>query len=1041
MVLRPAFTDTSLILFDSQGGSDVGPQYVSPSEEGANKVTQPTDPTRTGFAFKHWSTSPDDTTGAYNFDAPVTEGMTLYAIWQGQPVGYHVIYWVEKANGEWGTADPSIDKSHYQYFADVQIAANDTIMGYKAGDVIGAFSQAQLDYLNTKQHFPFFYGEMSNGTQGALVTTKYWPYTYVYTDPERVWVDSPVLNGNGSTHVNIYLKRKVYTMNFDFTKKQSDVSGLDTQKSASDATPKTENTDSPQQTNAKWKGTSTYALQAKYEQEIATEDWPASNEIAGIEDIIVGSGNPWNKHYGWFIGNHSRTIHSQVVRMFSWLAEAAERGTNAQTVTKNVQINDAGGYEDVTTQEGGDTVAIAPKWTNKGGVITVDRLYYVEATAAEQVAAATGIIPFFDTTASTAIKSSSDPRPTDKSLGDSLTSDNYLPYTNRTYIKFGEEEGTSKLYKLYHIEYGKQENYAKAQGVAIDGTAQKYIPYWRQKDGSGNETSNRHTRLMTWQNTDGVGQYVEPEGDTYGTDPKNNLLTNTSKGDLHTAYFLYERKSFNLKFVTNGGETHGSKTLQYGAPLKDQDIANPTKSGYIFAGWYYTDPGTSPNYNHGAQWVDFSETSTETMPPNDLTVYAKWLPEAVKVEFYDAIGSEVKARDDIVVEYGSTLSADQDYFQEIAGQKIQIGDVVAGVGQFMGWTRLLKIEGHGVIQTGFNFDLTDSADTTVTTKITGTVKLYALWKRSGFDVTYAAGEGSGTPPVDSKKYAADQLARIYDGQTLIPPEGKVFYGWTKAGAESGALIYPYNNVRINGDSNFIAVYGDRATSVGLTYHSVIADINDVGNYAPSTEGDYEYQSSVWTAVGSNTQLVLPEVFTHGTYQLVGWAKTRALATAGDAVTKVASSAEGYYPVWYDQYTIATKTAGDSDHLYGVWKAAYAITYDLNDGGFNDAVNDPNNPTSYIGGVGVPSFAEARRLGYLFLGWYDTATDGIKIESIGTEATGDKILYAHWQALPLALPATGVPSYYPYQLLAAFTVLLAGGGLRHRARVKKGKHDP
>jgi len=65
------------ITFDSQGGSVVSSQMVEYGE----KVTEPPDPTRTGYTFGGWYTE-SGCTNAWDFATDtVTSGMTLYAKW------------------------------------------------------------------------------------------------------------------------------------------------------------------------------------------------------------------------------------------------------------------------------------------------------------------------------------------------------------------------------------------------------------------------------------------------------------------------------------------------------------------------------------------------------------------------------------------------------------------------------------------------------------------------------------------------------------------------------------------------------------------------------------------------------------------------------------------------------------------------------------------------------------------------------------------------------------------------------------------------
>lgn len=82
-------------------------------------------------------------------------------------------------------------------------------------------------------------------------------------------------------------------------------------------------------------------------------------------------------------------------------------------------------------------------------------------------------------------------------------------------------------------------------------------------------------------------------------------------------------------------------------------------------------------------------------------------------------------------------------------------------------------------------------------------------------------------------------------------------------------------------------------------------------------------------------------------------------------------------------------AGDEMNLYAEWTPVpYPITYEL-DGG----TNDPDNPSSYVYGVGVESFGPAAKDGLLFDDWYADADFTEKLSSIGPTDSGAKTLYA------------------------------------------------
>jgi len=79
---EPHFTVT----FNSTGGSSVKSQRV---KEG-NTVSQPTDPKKADHKFFRWCL---DAAGdsIYNFDAPVTQDITLYADWVDQNAAFCIV--------------------------------------------------------------------------------------------------------------------------------------------------------------------------------------------------------------------------------------------------------------------------------------------------------------------------------------------------------------------------------------------------------------------------------------------------------------------------------------------------------------------------------------------------------------------------------------------------------------------------------------------------------------------------------------------------------------------------------------------------------------------------------------------------------------------------------------------------------------------------------------------------------------------------------------------------------------------------------------
>lgn len=104
---------------------------------------------------------------------------------------------------------------------------------------------------------------------------------------------------------------------------------------------------------------------------------------------------------------------------------------------------------------------------------------------------------------------------------------------------------------------------------------------------------------------------------------------------------------------------------------------------------------------------------------------------------------------------------------------------------------------------------------------------------------------------------------------------------------------------------------------------------------------------------------------------------------GGSLYDIGSTANTYkYNNKLNVYTKSVKSSSPT---------SYKITYNLNGG-----TNAKSNPSTYVKGVGVESFADATRSGYKFLGWYKDSAFKTKVTSISKTATGSITLYAKWQ---------------------------------------------
>jgi uncharacterized repeat protein (TIGR02543 family) len=102
--------DSFTVTFNSNGGSGVATQTV----HAGGTATRPANSTLSGFTFENWYSDTELTT-VYDFSAPVTGNITLYAKWNA--VTYYIAY---NANGGTG----SMETSSHTYGLDEILNAN-----------------------------------------------------------------------------------------------------------------------------------------------------------------------------------------------------------------------------------------------------------------------------------------------------------------------------------------------------------------------------------------------------------------------------------------------------------------------------------------------------------------------------------------------------------------------------------------------------------------------------------------------------------------------------------------------------------------------------------------------------------------------------------------------------------------------------------------------------------------------------------------------------------------------------------------------------
>ena len=233
--------------------------------------------------------------------------------------------------------------------------------------------------------------------------------------------------------------------------------------------------------------------------------------------------------------------------------------------------------------------------------------------------------------------------------------------------------------------------------------------------------------------------------------------------------------------------------------------------------------------------------------------------------------------------------------------------------------------------------------TTISTTDTGNKTLYARWTPNEYDIVYHL-DGGDNDSANPAKYTYDVGVASFEEATK---DGYHFLGWYDA-VEGGNLITNISSTA-TGTKDLYAHWD----------YTITYDLDGGTNGVNPTH--YEF--------GTGVAIFNPASKTGHDFQ--GWYDA---ATGGNKVTTIPA------------------TAKEDKTLYARFTPSeYTIAYEL-DGGTNSAAN----PNSYTYGVGVPSFEDATKDGYIFLGWFDDATAGNAITDISDTTMGNQTLYAHFK---------------------------------------------
>ena len=416
------------------------------------------------------------------------------------------------------------------------------------------------------------------------------------------------------------------------------------------------------------------------------------------------------------------------------------------------------------------------------------------------------------------------------------------------------------------------------RSLANTNTATYYVETLNGDEAGAIQINGRWFTVHHVDTTRGTASYTVGDEDRYPITGFNLIPDmGTQVGDRYkNAKFYYSRASFEIIYINNGVEDNKT-AYKYEADISGAGNAyKPTippagKEDYVFAGWYDDPNGQQEHVFKG-----------KTMPAQNITVYAKWVPPTYTVTLYD--------QDKNKILLGTDSEGNPIYSLEVAkGAKFdesQVPTITLDEGEtFLGW----KLQDG----TPFNLD----------TEINRNYELYAhVGSTKGYRVQYEGGKDTtGTAPLDDTNYAEGSYADVKLPGDLAKAD-KVFLGWAEA-TDPTKIYQPGDKLPIeagkavDGVITLYAVWGDKPVQTKLTYKA-----NFEG--AEHAEKVYELENNATETIKSYGDTGLSP---RSGYEFLGWSEdpnaTEATYKAGDQIVVDNTDNENIlYAIWKQSVT-------------------------------------------------------------------------------------------------------------------------------------------
>ena len=231
---------------------------------------------------------------------------------------------------------------------------------------------------------------------------------------------------------------------------------------------------------------------------------------------------------------------------------------------------------------------------------------------------------------------------------------------------------------------------------------------------------------------------ADGSGTKYANQADGSKVT-TTNGRTVTLYAQWQAEKYTITYKLNGGTNSKSNPTSYYITTNTIKLANATRKGYSFAGWYSDKDCTK------------KVTQISKGSYGNKTLYAKWNANKYTIKF-NGNGSTSGKTSSQKLSYGSSKKLTKNGFKRTGYT-------------FKGWNT--KKDGKGT-------SYKNKAEVkNLTSKSGGTVKLYAQWKKNTYTITYKLNGGT------NKKKNPDNYTVTTSTIKLKNPtkKGYTFVGW------------------------------------------------------------------------------------------------------------------------------------------------------------------------------------------------------------------------------------------------------------------------